>query len=298
MTKQKNDFQYHSATVIESYSATYPNPIKLKTGEPVTIEKWEPKDSEWAGWAFCVDSRGIKGWVSERYLEVNGSAATATRDYDATELTVRSGESLKIYFEEFGWAWVENSSGSQGWVPVKNIAQITPKMEFQPLTQTDLPLLHTWLNQEHLRAHYQKEPITLEAVVQKYSPRIHGEVPTFCHIAVVNGRPIGKIQCYRVANYPDYAAEIGVSEGISVDLFIGDPFFLGKGFGKAMLRQYLKLAFAKFPNERHCYICHDVNNKTALSCSKSAGFQWVKNVIEEGAQCELLVFGKGSREYF
>lgn len=66
-----------SVRVIESYQIAYPNPIKLKAGDTVSIEKWEPKDSEWAGWAFCVDQRGIKGWVSETYLRVEGNSATA-----------------------------------------------------------------------------------------------------------------------------------------------------------------------------------------------------------------------------
>jgi hypothetical protein len=47
--------------VTESYSVAYPHPIILKTGDSVTIEKWET-NPEWLGWAFCVDARGIKGW--------------------------------------------------------------------------------------------------------------------------------------------------------------------------------------------------------------------------------------------
>lgn len=110
-----------TAQVTESYSIAYPNPIKLEAGDLVQIEKWEPKDSEWAGWAFCVDRRGIKGWVSEKYLHVEGNSAKALRSYDATELSVQAGERVKIHFEEFGWAWVENAKGAQGWIPLRNI---------------------------------------------------------------------------------------------------------------------------------------------------------------------------------
>ena len=110
-----------TAQVTESYTVAYPNPNRLKEGDSVQIEKWEPKDSEWAGWAFCVDQRGVKGWVSEKYLRVNGNSAVAVRDYNATELAVQKGEVLKVQYEEFGWAWVENAKGAQGWVPLKNI---------------------------------------------------------------------------------------------------------------------------------------------------------------------------------
>jgi ribosomal-protein-alanine N-acetyltransferase len=106
--------------VAESYDVIYTNPIKLKTGERVSIEKWET-NPEWAGWAFCVDQRGIKGWVSEKYLRVEGNSALVLREYDATELAVEAGESVRLQYEEFGWAWVENKKGNQGWVPLKNL---------------------------------------------------------------------------------------------------------------------------------------------------------------------------------
>jgi hypothetical protein len=112
------------AQVIESYTVAYTNPIKLKVGDAVHIEKWEPKDSEWAGWVFCADQRGVKGWVSEKYLRVNEDAAIVTRDYDATELAVELHEVVKIHQEEFGWAWVENKKGEQGWVPLKVMIRI------------------------------------------------------------------------------------------------------------------------------------------------------------------------------
>jgi len=108
-----------SAQVTESYAIAYPNPIKLKEGELVKIEKWEPKDSDWAGWAFCVDQRGVKGWVSEKYLRVDGNSAVAICNYAATELSVQSGETVEVHHQEFGWAWVENANGGQGWVPLK-----------------------------------------------------------------------------------------------------------------------------------------------------------------------------------
>ncbi|UIJ93312.1 hypothetical protein Q1M64_10940 (plasmid) [Sinorhizobium meliloti] len=47
------------------------------------------------------------------------------------------------------------------------------------------------------------------------------------------------LQCYSLRNYPDFASEIGEHDGVAVDLFIGEERFIGKGFGKAMLRSYV-----------------------------------------------------------
>lgn len=108
----------------EDYAVCYPDPIILKKGDAVSIEKWET-NPEWLGWAFCVDARGIKGWVSQKYLDVTGATAIATADYEATELAVSAGESLESSKEEFGWAWVRNSLGKEGWVPTEVLSAET-----------------------------------------------------------------------------------------------------------------------------------------------------------------------------
>ena len=166
-------------------------------------------------------------------------------------------------------------------------------ISFRPLDKDDLPLLHRWLNEPHMRTFYQKTPLTIESVIEKYTPRIERKVPAHSHIVLADGTAIGKIQCYRAVDYPDFAGEIGVEDGISVDLFIGEPAFLGQGLGKAMLGAYLHLvAFVLFPEETRCYICHEKSNIPALSCSKSAGFEYVRDVVESGERSELLVYKK------
>lgn len=120
LTAKWNEVKPKSATVIENYLTAYPNPIRLKTGDSVTIEKRET-NPEWQGWVFCVDSRGLKGWVSEKYLNESESKAIVVKDYDATELTASIDEELKTYYEEFGWCWCKNKNGIKGWIPTKNL---------------------------------------------------------------------------------------------------------------------------------------------------------------------------------
>lgn len=120
VTQKWMEVKPKTANVTESYETIYKNPIKLKVGESVKIEKRET-NPDWLGWVYCVDSRGITGWVSEKYLQESGSAALVIKDYDATELTVITGEQLKIYYEEFGWCWSRNKEGIKGWVPRKNL---------------------------------------------------------------------------------------------------------------------------------------------------------------------------------
>lgn len=123
LTKKWNEVKPRNAIVIESYETVYKNPIQLKSGDKVKIEKRET-NPDWLGWVFCVDERGVAGWVSESYLNEPiqaGQTAIAIKDYEATELTATAGEKIKIYFEEFGWCWSRNRSGIKGWIPTKNI---------------------------------------------------------------------------------------------------------------------------------------------------------------------------------
>lgn len=162
-------------------------------------------------------------------------------------------------------------------------------ISFRLLTEQDLPMLYRWLNQEHMRDFYQRKPISEDEVRKKYLPRIKGQVPTFSHIALIDNRPIGKIQCYRCLDYPHFASQIGVSDGIALDFFIGEVEYLGQGLGKLLLRDYLEsVAFEIFPKEQNFFICHDKNNSRAIATSKSCGFRFLREVIEDGIESELL----------
>jgi hypothetical protein len=60
--------------------------------------------------------------VPERYVERRGEGATALRDYDATELTVRAGEMVTATTHEAGWRWCTNARGDSGWVPDEHLS--------------------------------------------------------------------------------------------------------------------------------------------------------------------------------
>jgi len=112
---------YKKARVAKPYESAYPDPLKLKKGEKLTAEK---KESEWRGWLWCTDSKGISGWVPEVYLRVDGDTAVMLNDYDATELTVRPGDRLTILKEEGGWYLCLDADGRRGWVPMENVELI------------------------------------------------------------------------------------------------------------------------------------------------------------------------------
>ena len=112
--KEKKLTSIGKGKVKSPYRSAYPDPLKLKPGEKVKLGKGI---SEWSGWAWCEDKNGKTGWVPESYLQIKGNSGKLLFDYDATELTVKKGEELKILKEQSGWLWCENRKGDYGWVP-------------------------------------------------------------------------------------------------------------------------------------------------------------------------------------
>jgi aminoglycoside 6'-N-acetyltransferase len=161
---------------------------------------------------------------------------------------------------------------------------------FRPLDTSDLTRLAAWLMEPHVRRFYQPAPITLAEVAAEYAPMIGNHTPTICHLAVSGGAPFAYVQSYRNLAYPEWAATIAVDDGISVDLFIGDPAFLHRGFGRALLDAYLtQVGFAHFRTETRAYIAHATANTTALRCSRAAGFRPLREFVEDGVRTLLLM---------
>ena len=108
----------------EKYDIVYKNPIKLLQGDQVRVLKFE-SSPEWKGWVYCSDRRGVEGWVSETYLQIENQTALVRKNYDATEIALIKNQTVEILTEEFGWAWVRDENNQEGWVPLKNLLLTT-----------------------------------------------------------------------------------------------------------------------------------------------------------------------------
>ena len=77
------------------------------------------RDDEWPEWFWCTAPDGTQGWVPETLLELRGNQGILSRDYETTELAVRTGEEVIVQEELSGWAWVTNDRGQSGWIPAR-----------------------------------------------------------------------------------------------------------------------------------------------------------------------------------
>ena len=107
----------------------------------------------------------------------------------------------------------------------------------------------------------------------------HGEDPTDCFVIVEDGRDIGYIQSYVIADHPEYAELVDVEErAAGIDLFIGEPDRVHRGLGPPLLRQFLQdVVFAKYDVES-CIIGPSVKNTSAIRAYEKAGFSYFKTI--------------------
>jgi aminoglycoside 6'-N-acetyltransferase len=168
-------------------------------------------------------------------------------------------------------------------------AQIT----FTDLGLPDLTNLQIWLNRPHLRRFFQKTSISRDEVRAKYGPRIRGDEPSRCHLAWHGQSPFAYLQCYRLADWPEWAKLVGTRDGACVDFAIFEPHMIGKGFGHAMLSNYLRsVVFQLYPDEGTCFVAHESQNQAAIACSRAAGFRYVRAFLEDGLETMLFVFDR------
>ena len=108
----------YDAIVTSAHRTQYPDPVRLRTGDHVTVGK---RDDEYPGWIWTTAPSGKSAWVPEEFLEISGTRAIARVDYESTELDTEAGETVRVKFEMLDWAWVKNLAGAEGWVPLKTI---------------------------------------------------------------------------------------------------------------------------------------------------------------------------------
>jgi RimJ/RimL family protein N-acetyltransferase len=167
-------------------------------------------------------------------------------------------------------------------------------ISFRRLTEDDLPLMHRWLNTEHVARWYRVRGVTnqsLKWVATRYLGRIRGEDPTRSFVIMLGQRPIGYIQGYLIADNPEYSAQVQVDEGAAgVDMFIGEPDLVHRRLGRHIARRFVdEVVFGEL-GAACCIIGPDPENAVAIRAYEKAGFRYLKTVhIGGDAEYEYLM---------
>jgi RimJ/RimL family protein N-acetyltransferase len=151
---------------------------------------------------------------------------------------------------------------------------------FRPLTASDLPLLCEWLQREHVQRWWTDRE-TYDEVVRHYLPQIEGSEPTDPYLILLEDRPAGFIQTYRVSDYAEYRDLVNVGDGVAgVDLFVAEPALTGRGFGSEAIQRFVADVIFSDPGIHACIADPDAENGASLRAFEKAGFRVVRQFVD------------------
>lgn len=153
-------------------------------------------------------------------------------------------------------------------------AQITLRL----MQAADLPMLHEWLNREHIVQWWGGERPTPEEVTAWYGPRVLAEESVTPYIALLDGLPFAYVQCYVAMGSGDGWWEAETDPGVrGIDQSIADAALLGQGLGTRLVRATLALLFAD-PAVTKVQTDPAPDNARAIRCYEKAGFRRIATI--------------------
>ncbi|MEJ2252208.1 MAG: SH3 domain-containing protein [Candidatus Lokiarchaeota archaeon] len=81
-------------------------------------------NSEWNGWLYCTNKKGISGWVPQEYVLKLSKSGKILYDFDSTELTAFKDETVNVLNEVSEWCYCLNNKGEKGWIPKEHLEPI------------------------------------------------------------------------------------------------------------------------------------------------------------------------------
>ena len=148
------------------------------------------------------------------------------------------------------------------------------RISFRPLALDDLRLVQRWLAEPHV-ARWWRSSATEEHVRAEYEPCIAGTDPTEVFVIELDEAPIGLIQRYLLADYPDWARALGIAEGAGIDYLIGEGRFTGTGIGTRCIRAFTQHVFERYPEAPLVTADPQQDNAASWRALEKAGFERV-----------------------
>jgi aminoglycoside 6'-N-acetyltransferase len=149
-------------------------------------------------------------------------------------------------------------------------------LRFRSLERDDLATLAAWIAAPHV-ALWWRSPPGLDDVRATYEPIIDQTDPTEVFIFEADGIPIGMIQRYLLADYPEWAGVvapmIAVEHASGIDYLIGSIAHLGRGIGSQMIAAFVDLTFKHCPDITSVVVAVNQDNRRSWRALEKSGFQ-------------------------
>ncbi len=152
---------------------------------------------------------------------------------------------------------------------------------FVPLQRSDYSLLSEWLRQPHVAAWWADDP-ELAAIELQYGDCIDGNEACQVFLACDDQEPIGLVQYFLLADYPEYAAEIAEhivipQHSASMDYLIGAAKHVHRGLGTrdagCFCRENICRRVRLYEQIAHIIVPTHLDNQASWGVLEKVGFE-------------------------
>lgn len=174
------------------------------------------------------------------------------------------------------------------------------RITFRRLADTDLPMLHRWLNEAGVVRWWEGDDVSWEAVVRDYEPAPSDSTEHW--IASLGGTDLGWLQCYPAADEPEETDRwfaLGIDkDAAGIDYLIGEPGLRGRGIGSAMIRGFVAdVVFGLHPDWSQACAAPFAGNEASWQALANAGFRFVGVIDDRGLDaldggCRLMAIDR------
>jgi RimJ/RimL family protein N-acetyltransferase len=149
------------------------------------------------------------------------------------------------------------------------VAEYIPgRLILRKLSGDDIPLVRRWVYSDHIAAWFENPEEWLREIEERY-----GGFSFITHlIAEIDAKPVGFCQYYDCFYSPaeECIKPETPGETYSLDYLIGEPEYLGRGFGKEMIRQLLDIM--RGLGAKEVAVRPDENNQASIRAFLANGF--------------------------
>ncbi|WP_137293574.1 GNAT family N-acetyltransferase [Nocardioides dongxiaopingii] len=177
--------------------------------------------------------------------------------------------------------------------PLKRfVVDVDLRVAVRPMVRGDLPDVVRWRSAPHVHRWWAGDgPPTPAAVRERYLPAIEGDEPTWMWVWEVNGRSVGLVQDYRIADHPEYALLTPDPTAVGVDYLLGEADRVGRGLGTRCLWAWAVHARARYPDVGAFFAAPDHRNRASLRVLAKLGFVeglWFDEPQEDGTVATVV----------
>jgi RimJ/RimL family protein N-acetyltransferase len=156
---------------------------------------------------------------------------------------------------------------------------LKPTLTFAYLKEEQMPMLLSWLSQEHIQAWLHGDG--LQNTLNDLKSFFNGSSVCEHWIAYADGSPFGYLITSEIQKNSPTDSDLAKwcqQEGraITLDLFICDQRFLGKGLAVPMIHQFL---IDHFSDVAEVHIDPEATNRRAIHVYEKAGFSMIGEFI-------------------